>query len=452
MRRIGRYEILGLLGRGGMGAVYKAAAPLTGRMVAVKLCRPAEIMADVVGLEECRRLFLREAVTMARVRHPHIAQILDVDECEAGPFFVMEYFCNNLGVVLGEDYEMDKPCRRLPVDAGLRYARQMLAALRRLHHEGVVHRDLKPFNVMLADWGEGVDEVKLIDFGLSRLRGEVGGGHKGMVVGSPFYTAPEQERDPDGADGRADLFSIGVSLYRMITGFLPDENIKLRKNASELNPELDSEFDAFLVQAMSPSLEERFASAGDMLAALDRLCVHWESAKDAACSLLEPEEPGSRSARGRPRSAPLKAGVRQARQVFGLDALWRPVQTSSGDLLDQGDGTVLDRSTGLTWERGGSDYPLAWDQALEHPAWCNARRLGGRADWRLPTLDELGSLFAGAPAPGHFCLEPVFDPTKRRLWSRDTKSFVAAWYVDAETGFIWWQDMTCGFHARAVSG
>jgi len=128
------------------------------------------------------------------------------------------------------------------------------------------------------------------------------------------------------------------------------------------------------------------------------------------------------------------------------------VQTSSGDLLDQGDGTVLDRSTGLTWERGGSDYPLAWDQALEHPAWCNARRLGGRADWRLPTLDELGSLFAGAPAPGHFCLEPVFDPTKRRLWSRDTKSFVAAWYVDAETGFIWWQDMTCGFHARAVSG
>ncbi len=451
MKRIGRYEILGLLGRGGMGAVYKAAAPLTGRVVALKLCRPAEIMADVVGMAECRRLFLREAVTMARVRHPNVAQILDVDEDASGPFFVMEYFCNNLGVVLGEDYEMDRPCRRLPVDTGLRYARQMLSALRRLHFEGVAHRDLKPFNVMLADFGEGRDEVKLIDFGLSRLRGEVGVGHAGMVVGSPFYTAPEQERDPDGADARADLFSIGVTLHRMITGFLPEERPKNRKPVVELNPELGSEFDEFFEKSLSPTPEGRFASAGAMLAALDELEERWRDRKEATCSLLEPP-PSVPPRAARPRPEPLKAGVREARSVFGLDEFWRPVSGSCGDLLDNGDGTILDRATGLTWERGGSDYPLAWDQALEHAAWCKARRLGGRTDWRLPTVDELGTLFAQAPRPGQFCLEAVFDPEKRRLWSADLKSFVAAWYVDAETGFIWWQDMTCGFHARCVAG
>lgn len=454
MKTIGRYEILGLLGRGGMGAVYKAAAPRTGRVVAVKLCRPAEIMADVVGLAECRRLFLREAVTMARIRHPNVAQILDVDEAEQGPFFVMEYFCNNLGVVLGEGYEAERQSRRLPADTALAYCRQMLSALRRLHFEGVVHRDLKPFNVMLADWGEGCDEVKLIDFGLSRLRGEAGRSHSAMVVGSPFYTAPEQERDPDAADARADLFSIGVTLYRMVSGFLPAENRKIRKRIVELNPELDSKWDDFLERALDPDPEERFASAGDMLAALDALAAHWRRAKAETCALFEPAGEGPRPcpARGGLRAAPERVPLKAAKARFGLDELWRPGHCSSGELADNGDGTVTDRSTGLTWEKAGSDYPLIWDQALEHPAWLNARKLGGHADWRLPTVDELGSLFAGAPLPGQFCLEPVFEPSKRRLWSADTKSFTAAWYADAETGFIWWQDMTCGFHARAVRG
>ncbi len=452
--KIGRYEIRGLLGRGGMGAVYKAAMPVTDRMVALKVCRPAEIMQDIVGMQESLRLFLREAVTMARIRHPNVAAVFDVDEAGGEPFFAMEYYCNNLGVVLGENYEVEKPSRRLPVDVALSYARQMLSALRRLHFEGIVHRDLKPFNVMLADWGE-CDEVKLIDFGLSRLRHEVRPTHKGMVVGSPYYTAPEQEADADSADARADLYSIGVTLYRMLTGILPDENRKKMQHVSKLNPDLDSKFDEFLDAALALKAADRFQSAQSMIAALDELARHWVSQKESVCSFLDsladdgPRPPCSRRSL---RRAGAKVSLKRALTFFGLDDLWRPASPCENAFNDNADGTVTDQATGLTWEKGGSEYPLSFDQALEYPVGLNQKRFAGHADWRLPTVDELASLFRTHSQPGEFCIEPVFDPSKRRLWSCDSKSFISAWYADAETGFIWWQDMTCGFHVRAVRG
>ena len=295
MKRIGRYAILGLLGRGGMGAVYKAAMPRTGRVVALKLLKPAEQLAATADADALRQAFYREARLMAGIRHPGVAQVLDVDEDAAGcPFFVMEYYCNNLGALLGEGPRVEEPCRRLGVERSLGLARQLASALARLHHEGVLHRDVKPFNLMLAegpaDFGaeRAGDEVKLIDFGLSRLRGEREAGRpRGAVVGSPYYAAPEQEADPARADERADIFSAGVTLFRCLTGRLPQEDIP----ASALRPDLDAPFDAFFARccAVDPGL--RPASARALLAELDALAAHWKKLRADACA-LSPEAAG----------------------------------------------------------------------------------------------------------------------------------------------------------------
>ncbi|WP_264981440.1 protein kinase domain-containing protein [Pseudodesulfovibrio portus] len=451
---IGRYEIRGLLGRGGMGAVYKAAMPVTGRIVALKVLKAAEIMEDLVGEEALREMFFKEAAAMASISHANVAAILDVDQGgeDSPPHFTMEYYCGNLGVLMGETYEVEKPSRRLGVEASLHVAREMLSGLDRLHYEGIVHRDVKPFNVMLAEDEGGTGTVKLIDFGLSKLRGETPVRHKGMVVGSPYYTAPEQEADPDAADARSDIFSVGVTLFRMLTGMLPGEGAK-RRSVCDIHGDLDCGWDDFFDRALAPAPADRFSDAMDMIKAVDRLEADWRAKKDATCSaadlLFEPER---HAPDWRPRSEPIKVNSKSARAYFDLDELWRPNEYGFARFEDRGDGVVRDTVTGLAWEKFGSRYPLTWERAHAHVARLNRNGYAGRSDWRLPTVDELTTLFTGRTEPGEFCMEPAFDPRKSRLWSADAKAFTAAWYADAELGFVWWQDRTCRFFARAVCG
>jgi serine/threonine-protein kinase len=459
--RIGRYEIRGLLGRGGMGAVYKAAMPVTGRMVALKALKPADILLDTVGRDALTGMFLAEAATMARISHPNVAGVLDVDQGSerTPPHFTMEYYCGNLGALMGETYEAERPSRRMGAATALRLARQMLHGLDRLHYEGIVHRDIKPFNVMLSGDEGGPGTVKLIDFGLSRLRGERAPRHPGMVVGSPWYAAPEQEADPDSADARADLYSVGVTLYRMLTGRLPEPGSPWAPAAAD-NDLSGPDWEGFFARALAPTPGDRFADAPAMLDALDRIEADWQAARAAACSLDEvPDEPARPRAApphaGQPRSTPVKVGARQARSFFGLDELWRPPGAAPAVFIDQGDGTVLQpgpdgRTGGLVWERHGSRYPLTWEGAHAHARRLDRGAYGGRNGWRLPTVDELAALFGRAAHPGLSCQAPVFDPRKARLWSADTKAFTAAWYADAELGYVGWQDRTCRFFTRAV--
>lgn len=451
--RIGRYEIRGLLGRGGMGAVYKAAMPVTGRIVALKALKPAEILEDLVGMDRLAEMFFKEAATMASINHPNVAAVLDVDRGGGGvpPHFTMEYFCGNLGALMGETYEVERESRRLGVEPSLAIARGMLHGLDRLHYEGVIHRDVKPFNVMLADDQGGHGTVKLIDFGLSKLRGERGAAHKGMVIGSPYYAAPEQEADPESADERSDLYSVGVTLYRMLTGRLPDP--EGATSLRDLHADLDRTWDGFFATALARAPSARFPDGQAMIAALDDLEAGWRERMDAVCSapgLLD--EPAPLALGRRPRSTPLKVGLKDGRAAFGLDELWRPEAYSAGQFADNGDNTVTDRITGLTWEKFGSRYPLTWERAEAHARRLDKNRYAGRTGWRLPTVDELATLFTGRTEPGEFCLQPAFDPLKSRLWSADHKAFTAAWYADAELGFVSWQDRTCRFFARAVTG
>lgn len=453
--KIGRYEVCGLLGRGGMGIVYKVRQPVTGRIAALKLLKPADILVDLAGMDALREGFLHEARVMASLDHPHVAAVWDVDEAGGLPFFVMEYYCLNLGLLMGESYRVEAPTRRLPLDRAVRYTRQTLQALRRMHHEGVVHRDVKPFNIMVT----GDDAVKLIDFGLSRLRGETKRSPRGVKVGSPYYAPPEQETAPDGVDARADLYPVGVMLFRMLTGVLPTDEERMMNGriprASAFSEDLDPSWDAFFDRAIAADPARRFADAGEMLAALDDLEAAWRSRVEAACRLdpaLADDAPcayGPGSART-VRAVPIKAGVHVARGVFGLDPLWRPAQPSPGGLVATGDGTVLHPATALQWEAAGSDFALTREEAAEHVAARNALRFAGHDDWRLPTVEELLTLVGEPPVLGGFCVAPVFASIADPVWTSDRKSYMASWFVSASMGFVGWQDDTCRFGVRLV--
>lgn len=440
MRRIGRYEIQGLLGRGGMSLVYKVRLPVIEKIMALKLLHPHPLLLRLLGTPELKRRFVNEAVIMARLRHPHLLAVWDFDEAAGTPFFVMEYYCNNLGALIGESGEVERPTRRLHPDRVLHYGRQILSGVARLHEAGIIHRDLKPFNFLLTE----EDTLKIGDFGLSLLRGESLPAPDNLKVGSPYYAAPEQERDPDRVDVRADLYSIGVTLYRLATGRLPAGK---RERPSRCHPELDARWDDFLLKSTAPERTARFASAAEMLLELKTLARPGaeSNCRGEAAPAIPPLV-----ALTPLRSRPAKARPAEARLLFNVDALWRPRGYPAPELQDQGNGTVRDKGHGLLWEQSGSAYPLTWPQAGEYIGGLNEKAYAGRSDWRLPTVDELLSLITAGP-PGHsHCPAPPLDPEKNNLWSADRRSFTAAWFVSIDLGYVFWQDFTCHYFARAV--
>ena len=438
MRKIGRYEICGLLGRGGMSLVYKVRLPVIEKIMALKMLRPHPILLGLLGAEALRRRFVNEAVLMARLHHPHLLAVWDFDQADGIPFFVTEYYCNNLGALIGEVGEVERPTRRLQPDRVLHYGRQILAGVVRLHQAGIVHRDLKPFNFLITD----EDVVKIGDFGLSLLRGETLPAPHNLKVGSPYYAAPEQEQDPDRVDVRADLYAVGVTLCRLATGRLPLED---RVKPSRLNPELDSSWDDFLLTGTAPDQEARFGSAREMLQAMEKLQRPGECRPAPVPVTGLPD-----TLRVSLRSRPAKVRPGEALDYFKIDGLWRPHGYPLPELHEQGDGTVLDKAHGLRWEQSGSEYPLTWPEAGDYVRDLNRQRFADRTDWRLPTVDELLSLITARPQVHSYCLALPLDPEKKRLWSADRRSFSAAWSVSIDLGFVFWQDFTCHYFARAV--
>ncbi|MEW5912471.1 MAG: protein kinase [Thermodesulfobacteriota bacterium] len=438
MRTIGQYRVLGLLGRGGMASVYRVQGP--GQPVrALKLLRPRPELAALLGGEEVRRRFLAEAEVLAGLRHSHLVRVRELHR-EPPAFYVMDYFCQSLAGLMGQGPRLEDPTRSLGLDLVLDYAAQTLSGLAALHRAGIVHRDLKPANLLLGDDGR----VQISDLGLSRLRGEARPEPPNLLLGSPDYAAPEQMADPEAVDGRADLYSLGVSLHQMLCGSLPRPGAA----ALSLNPDLDPAWDEFFSRALAPQPAGRFADAGDMAAALKELAADWQRRREQVCA-QEPKRPLASPAAAPLRSQPLRLPLAQVRVSLDLDPLWRPRSPWPRRFRELGNGAVQDPDAGLLWQRGGSPQPLTWDQAPAYVQALNQRGLAGRRDWRLPTLAELLTLL-GPPGAHDFCGHQAFDPLQDRLWSADRATFCAAWYLSLAVGFVGRLDFSCHNFVRAV--
>ena len=203
-KTIGKYRIIDQLGRGGMGAVYRAVDETLDREVAVKILHP-----DLQDGDAMKR-FRAEATTLARLNHPEIATIHEIYRSDSDLLMVME-------LVRGETLDqLSQRSGRLPPERAAYLVAQVLGALGHAHRAGIVHRDLKPANIMVTEFGG----IKIMDFGIARVAGAEHLTNDGLMMGTPAYMAPEQVMAKE-VDGRADLYSCGVVFYRLLTGALP---------------------------------------------------------------------------------------------------------------------------------------------------------------------------------------------------------------------------------------
>jgi serine/threonine-protein kinase len=142
----------------------------------------------------------------------------------------------------------------------------------------------------------------------------------------------------------------------------------------------------------------------------------------------------------------------QARERFALDDLMRPRIYTANDFKPLGPGLVEDRTTGLVWQQSGTRFPVNWKGAAEHLLFLNQTRECGRTGWRLPTIPELMTLVRQAPSGRDHCLEPVFDQAQGSLWSADRCTFLTAWYLSLDMGFVAFNDFSSWYHVKAVTG
>jgi serine/threonine-protein kinase len=271
----GKYEILGKLREGGMGAVYKVRHRLLDEVLVVKVLNPR---LDVTP--ELSDRFLREARFAIQLRHPNIAQLHDFSIAEDGSAFIVMEFID--GATFEDIVARTGPP---PLGLGLEMARQSLKALGFLHRRGLIHRDISPDNLMLTRDAEGEPLVKLIDLGIAKvLKGGAGEATStGMFLGKPRYASPEQfsAAGLSGVDARADLYSFGVVLYELLTGVCPIQGrdpsalmaghlFRPPLDFAESDPggRLPADLRAILLRVLAKVPNERFASAEELTRAL----------------------------------------------------------------------------------------------------------------------------------------------------------------------------------------
>ncbi len=263
--KIGKYEVLEVLGKGGMGVVYKATDPHIGRRVAIKM-----MTGGFAQDPELLKRFYREAQSTGALQHPNFVIVHDLGEQGGNPYLVMEF-------LEGEPLsEIIATRRKLPLAQKLEYILQALDALNYAHQRGVIHRDIKPANLMVLRDGS----VKIVDFGIARL-GDQRLTRTGQVMGTITYMSPEQI-NAQVVDGRTDIFSTGVMLYELLTYALPfegrDTAATMLKIISEPPPPLQTflavsppELEEILHKALAKDREERYATAEDFAFDLRRV-------------------------------------------------------------------------------------------------------------------------------------------------------------------------------------
>jgi serine/threonine protein kinase/Tfp pilus assembly protein PilF len=262
----GRYQIIEELGKGGMGKVYKAQDTDLKEKVAIKLLKP-EIAADKKTIER----FRNELKFARKIRHKNVCQMFDLNKEEGSHYITMEY-------VDGKDLKsMIRMMGQLGSGKTIFIAKQVCEGLTEAHKLGVVHRDLKPQNVMVDEDGN----ARIMDFGIARSLKTKGITATGVMIGTPEYMSPEQVEGKD-VDQRSDIYSLGVILYEMVTGRVPFEGdtpftigVKHKseepKDPKELNTQLPEDLNLVILRCLEKDKEKRYQSAGEVRAELTRI-------------------------------------------------------------------------------------------------------------------------------------------------------------------------------------
>ena len=286
--RFPEMKILELIGRGGMGAVYKARQKNLDRLVALKIL-PPEIGRDPAFAER----FAREAQAMARLSHPHIVAIHDFGQRDGLFFFLMEYMDGlNLGQLMASGNVSPKEA--------LAIVPQICDALQFAHDQGIVHRDIKPENILLDRRGQ----VKIADFGLAKLMGQPTAAVTAeKVMGTPQYMAPEQVEHPKDVDPRADIYSLGVVFYQMLTGELPLEKFEPPSHKVLIDVRLDE----VVLRALEKEPDRRYQQASQVKTEVETILTTSPSGSASTSPAASP-------------IAPRKASVTQ--WVIGASLLW----------------------------------------------------------------------------------------------------------------------------------
>jgi serine/threonine protein kinase len=268
--RLGQYEIAGIVGRGGMGVVLKALDPALNRYVAIKVLAP-----QLATSGAARQRFSREARAAASVVHENVVAIHAVADSGPLPYFVMPYL---RGSSLQKRLDAHGP---LGVSEILRVAFQIATGLSAAHAQGLVHRDIKPANIMLED---GVERLKITDFGLARAADDASLTRTGVIAGTPQFMSPEQARG-ESIDSRSDLFSLGSVMYAMCTGYPPFRAETSYGTLSriceaeprpirETNPEIPLWLVAFIEQLHQKNPDKRFQTAQQVAHLLEQCLAH----------------------------------------------------------------------------------------------------------------------------------------------------------------------------------
>ena len=263
-KKIGRYKILGELGRGAMGIVYRAQDPALDRVVALKTIILAD---DAEGREEYQKRFFLEAKAAGKLTHPSIVTTYDFGEQDGVAYLAME-------LLEGTDLRTRLKEGALPPAEAVEVARQVAEGLGFAHERGIVHRDVKPGNIMLLERGR----AKIMDFGLARMRAADHKTVTGMVLGTPKYMSPEQVAGSP-VDQRSDLFSLGIVLYEMLTGsrlFGAEDMTQIMHNVTyqehepptRLKPELPAMLDFVVARALKKDPASRYQDAAELAADL----------------------------------------------------------------------------------------------------------------------------------------------------------------------------------------
>lgn len=320
---IGAYEILEEIGKGGLGVVYRGQHVHLGRIVAIKLLHPYWTASS-----EFVSRFREEGRVMALLEHPNILRVHDAGEAE-GRFYLA------MGFIQGRTLE-DYMLEGVPLDRAIRITRQMADALAYAHKQGVVHRDVKPANIMVDEEGNAT----LTDFGVARLRGSPGVTLPGVQVGTPFYMAPEQVLGKP-IDGRADIYALGVILYQMVSGRLPfpgpDTDVVFQSHIYQEPPPLEDELPNWLRRiigkALAKSPDDRFSDAVQFKNALesggDEEAMAQAGLDGAMVTTGIPAQPVPRSDTGIGQTTALKKRERTALSldVVGSSRLKQPGMT-----------------------------------------------------------------------------------------------------------------------------